>query len=220
MALKKGFTFIELLISITIISLVGVAVYSVFANGITAWRRGNKNRTYARNIRLTTEKVARELRNAFEFSNIAFEGTEDSIMFPALIAVESESGEGETETHYEIGRLAFFYDKKEDALCREEKAYGEVFEEEEIGKGEALIRHLRKLEFEYCYLDNATGTYKWKEDWKKEEQDSIPQAVKIKMVFKKKAGRHDFEKTVFIPMGTGEQKIKLGSITTEKTAEQ
>lgn len=206
---QNTFTFIELLISVTIISFLGIVIYSVFANGITAWRRGNKDRTYARNIRLITEKVVRELRNTFKFSNIAFEGTEDSIMFPALIRVESKTGQGQTESHYEVGRLAFFYDDKENALCEEEKTYGEVFNEEKIGKGKVLIRHLRKLEFSYCYLDNATGDYKWKRDWKKEEQDSIPQAVKIKMVFEKSAGRQDLEKTIFIPIGTGRQKIKL-----------
>ncbi|UCB57600.1 MAG: type II secretion system protein [Candidatus Omnitrophota bacterium] len=217
MRIKRGFTLIELLISITIFSMVGAAVYSVFANGIAAWRRGNKNRTYARNIRLTSEKLARDLRNTFEFSNIAFEGTEDSIKFPALVeVVEKAEGSEAEESHYEVGRLSFFYDDEKKALCREAKTYPEVFaededeEDDEDRKGEVLIERVRELEFEYCYLDNATGTYQWKEDWKKEEQDTIAQAVKIKMAFDKKTEQDDFEKTIFIPIGTGRQKITLG----------
>ncbi len=206
---RYAFTLIEILVSITIVSLVGMAVYSIFANGINAWRRGNENSNYERNVRLISEKFARELRNTSEFSNIAFEGTKDSIMFPALILSESISDNGETESYYEVGRLAFFYDKTENALCKEEKTFPEAFSQEEIGEGKVLIEDVRKLEFSYCYLDNATGKYKWKEDWKKEEQESIPQAVKIEMVLG--ANEDDFEKTIFIPIGTGEQKKDAGS---------
>ncbi len=208
---KKGFTLIELLITTSIIFLIGIAVYSTFANCINIWRRANENRAYERNMRLISEKLARELRNSFKFSNIAFEGTEDSIMFPALILAECDYGEGETKGHYEVGRIAYFYDEERDTLCKEEKTYQEVFNEEELGEGEVLIPHLCKLEFSYCYLDNATGTYKWKDDWKKEEQDSFPRAVKIRLVFEKKSGESsEFTRTIFIPTGTGEQRIELG----------
>ena len=208
---EVGFTLIELLISIAIISLIGIAVYSTFANGINIWRRANENRAYERNMRLVSEKLARELRNSFKFSKIAFEGTEDSIMFPGLILVKGDCDEGKSEGHYEVGRIAYFYDEERGAFCKEEKTYPEVFNEEEIGEGEVLIPRLCGLEFRYCYLDNATGTYKWKDNWKKEEQDSIPQAVKIRLVFEKKSGESsEFTRTIFIPVGTGKQRIELG----------
>jgi prepilin-type N-terminal cleavage/methylation domain-containing protein len=213
--MQDGFTLIELLICISIVSLVSVAVYSVFANGIKAWRRGNINRNFARHLRLSTEKMARDLRNSFKFSNIFFEGTEDSMMFPALILVRSISDEdkGEGELHYEIGRVAYFYNKEEEALCKEEKSYQQVYEDEKINTGTVIIPNLRKLELSYCYLDNATGAYKWKEDWKKEEQDSIPQAIQMELTFKKNSGYNEkFIRTIFLPLGTGEQKIELGSV--------
>jgi len=214
---NKAFTLIELLVCITIVSLVSVAVYSIFANGISAWRRGNENKTYARNIRLTSEKMARELRNVFEFSMIPFEGTEDSVMFPALISGRPDDEDDYPKNHYEVGRIAYFYDKKRDALCREGKAFLELADEEEVGKGKVLIQDVSALEISYCYLDNVTGAYKWKDDWKREEQDSIPQALKIEIDFKKGATYKDkFSRVVFIPIGTGEQKIDLGSITTEE----
>jgi len=214
---KKAFTLIEILISVTVVSLIGVTLYSVFANGINAWRRGNENGNYERNIRFTSEKIARELRNVFKFSEIAFEGTEDSVMFPALILSKPNYDEDNTKAHYEVGRIAYFYDKGKDVLYREEKVFPEVVNEEKIDEGKVLIQNLSKLEFNYCYLDNATGTYKWKNDWKKEEQDSIPQAVKMKLSFKKGVAKEDeFSRIIFIPIGEGEQKKELVSITTEK----
>ena len=226
---KKGFTLIELLVSITIFALAGVAVHTVLANGITAWRRGNKDNTYLRKIRLATESMTRDLRNTFKFSGIAFEGKRNSISFPALILTlgeysepalsdteepsEADSNLDENGTGYEVGGAVYFYDKRKKAMCREEKSFSDAYQQEgRTGKGKILFEHLRKLEFSYCYLDNTTGDYKWKDDWKEEEQDSIPVGVKVKMVFEKKIGLEDFERTIFIPIGTGEQKKELGSI--------
>ena len=219
----KGFTFIELLVSMAVVSLVGLAVYSVFANGIGAWRRGTIDKTYLRSIRINSEKIVRDLRNTFGFSNIAFEGTEDFVRFPALILVTSDSDqEEEIENHYEVGRITYFYDEGEKSLCKEKKTYPEIFEEGDLDDdvsvddlaGEALVTGLNSLKFSYCYLDNTTQTYDWKDDWKKEEQDSIPQAVKIEMSFEEDfIEEGEFNRTILIPIGTGEQKIVLGTET-------
>lgn len=223
---RRSFTLVELLIAVTVVSLVAVALYSVFSNGLKAWRIGNRDRSYARNLRLVSEKMDRDLRNAFQFSHIPFEGTEDSIMFAALVLVESDADEDISESeeeaaeHCAVGRIAYFYDSQKDALCREVKPFSEVFADEEVGEGEVLIEYVGDLELSYCYLDNATENYKWKDDWETEEQDSIPQAVKIEMSFKKGSERkEDFVKTVFLPVGTGEQKIELGSITRQLDTE-
>lgn len=213
---KKGFTLIELLITTSIISLIGIAVYSTFANGVNIWRRGNENRAYERNMRLSSEKIARNLRNTFKFSKIPFEGTEDSITFPGLIkssldetgAEKKEPSEG-LELQYEVGKISYFLDESENIFCREQKTYPETFQEEN-GKVDKLIPQVITLNFSYCYLDNATGEFKWKDSWKKEEQDSVPQAVKIELVFEKNSGESsEFTRTIFIPIGTGEQRIEL-----------
>ena len=201
-----AFTLIELLISATLMALVSVAVYSVFSNGMMAWHRGNRDRIYLWNIRQINQKLTEELRNVFKFSNIAFEGTKDSIRFPALIPVVLAEGK---KSYNEVGRIAYFYDKKKAILYKEEKTYQEVFSKDKIDRRKIVIRHVKKLEFSYCYFDNATGKYKWKDDWKIEEQSSIPQAVKIKLIFENEGKLQEYDSTIFIPIGTGEQKIEL-----------
>ena len=216
-----GFTLIEVLISGAIISLIAMAVCSVFASGINVWRKGNQSRRDQRNIRLFSEKLTQELRNTFKFSNIPFEGTEDSITFAALI----ENNSNEENPHDEVGRISYFLNDQ-NVFCRREETYAESFQPEEAGICDQLIPGVSGINFSYCYLDNATGDYKWKEDWVKEEQDTIPQAIKIELVFKKKSGMQsysssgsdltgteieqpEFNKTIFIPGGTGEQKKEL-----------
>lgn len=192
-----GFTLVELIISGAIIFLVSITVYSVFACGINVWKKASQARSnYGYGLRLVVEKLSAELRNTFRFSSIPFEGTEDSIAFAALV----DNG---------VSRVSYFLNE-ENVFCRRLQSYPEVFKKGESGKYDLLLPGVLGLEFGYCYLDNATGDYKWKDKWVKEEQDSIPQAVKIELVFKKDSQESKFTKTIFIPIGTGEQKIELG----------
>ena len=211
---KKAFTLVEILVSVGIVSLVAVALYSFFANGVNAWRRGSENKVYERNIRLTSEKLTKELRNVFEFSMIPFEGTEDLVMFAALIPAVLDDEEDIAQDYSQVGRITYFFDKSKDALSKEVKPFSETLDEEEIGESKILIQDVSELKISYCYLDSASGTYKWKDDWKTEDQDSIPQALNIEITFKSPAGKKGaFNKVIFIPIGTGAQKIELGSTT-------
>ena len=192
----SAFTLVELIISGAIILLVSVTVYSVFSSGINVWKKANQASGSGHELRLVMEKLSSELRNTFRFSTIAFEGTEDSIAFAALV----DKG---------VSRISYFIND-EDIFCRRIQAYPDVFKRGESGKYDLLLAGAVKLKFSYCYLDNASGDYKWKDKWVKEEQDTIPQAVKIELTFKNSNDvEAKFSKTIFIPIGTGEQKIEL-----------
>ena len=220
MNIKKGFTHIEVLLSGVIVSMVAIFVYSVFASGIHVWKKGNQNRSYQRNIRIFSEKLTRELRNTFQLSSLIFEGEEDLITFAIFI----ENISSKEESYNKIGKVSYFVNNK-DIFCRQEETYAESFHSEEEGRCEELISGVSQAKFSYCYLDNLTGEYKWKEDWIKEEQDTIPQAIKIELVFVKKTKQQEknsknqvitgrgetlgFNKTIFIPIGTGRQSKEL-----------
>ncbi|MFA5362985.1 MAG: type II secretion system protein GspJ [Candidatus Omnitrophota bacterium] len=193
-----GFTLVELIISGALVFVAAVTVYSVFNSGIMVWKKANEIGSYSRRLRLFSEKFSGELRNTFKFSTIPFEGTEESISFAALI-------------DNQVGRLSYFLNE-DNILCRQAQSYPEVFEKGENGRRDLLIAGITELKFSYCYLDNAGGEYKWKDEWVKGEQDTLPQAVKIELESTNKTGGQGekFTKTVFLPIGTGEQKIDLG----------
>ena len=109
----------------------------------------------------------------------------------------------------QVSKISYFVNEK-DILCRRTQDYSDVFKRGESGKYDLLLSDVKKLKFSYCYLDNNTGDYKWKEKWVKEEQDSIPRAVKIELTFKNKPEGSSFAKTILIPIGTGAQSIELG----------
>jgi len=208
--LNKGFTLIELSVSTAILFLVAVAIYSAFFNGVRVWRRANINRELERNISIVFTKFSIDLRNTFRFSKIPFEGADTAIFFPALVNTASLT----EEPQYEVGRIVYFFDENKAALCKEIKTYPEVYKDVNIEDKNVItsIPDVSSLKFSYCYKDVITGQYKWKDSWKKEEQDSIPQAVKVDFVLKNPEGRSSFSKSIFIPIGTGEQKIELGNV--------
>jgi Type II secretion system (T2SS), protein J len=191
-----GFTLVELIISGAIVFLVSITIYSVFASGINVWKKANQAKSSGYGLRLVVEKLGSELRNSFRFSTIPFEGVEDSIAFAALV----DNG---------VSRISYFLNH-EKVLCRRVQNYAEVFKKGESGKYDLLLPDVLELKFSYCYLDNATGDYKWKDKWVKGEQDTFPRAVNIELVFKKDSQESKFTKTIFIPIGTGEQKIEFG----------
>jgi len=191
-----GFTLVELLVSSAIMTMIAITVYAVFSSGVRVWKKGSQTSTYERHLRLFSEKLSRELRNTFRFSNIPFEGTKDSMAFAGLV----DGG---------VGRISYFLNS-ENIFCRRQQSYAETFKKDDFSGFEGLILGVSELNLSYCYLDNTTGEYKWKPEWVKGEQDTIPQAVKIELIFKGKLGRESkFSKTIFIPIGTGEQKIDL-----------
>jgi len=200
---------VELLIATSIIFLVAGAIYSAFANGVGVWRRCNVNRKLERDVMINLTKMTISIRNTFKFTGISFKGTQETISFAALV------NEGE------VGRLSYFFDNDKKKLYKNEKTYIELYGEDpeaeiESLSGTVLISDVEDWEFSYCYLDNATGEYKWKETWEQGEQDTIPQAVRIDFSFKKDENvTLDFTKAVYMPIGTGEQEITLSTLIEE-----
>jgi hypothetical protein len=194
---RSGFTLMELVISGMIILVVSVTVYAVFAGGIGVWKRAYLNRNKGHALRLVIDKITGELRNTFQISSIPFEGTEESVSFASVV-------DGQ------VCRVSYFLDE-DGNLCRRVQSYSDVFRDKDSsGKFYKLFPGVEELKLSYCFLDNANGDYDWKEDWVKEEQDSIPRAVKIEMTFEKDSGGEpEIVKTVLIPIGTGEQKKEL-----------
>jgi len=208
---------VELFISTTIIFFVSVTVYSTFFNAINVWRRANVSRKLEKDIAITLTKISRDMRNVFDFSGIPFEGTEDAVFSPGLVKTVSS----EQNSQAEVGRIAYFFDKDKMTLFKEEKNYPRVYKEDKIEDDYVvpLISNIEQLTFSYCYLDGLSSEYKWKDSWKKDDQDTIPQAVKLELVLKKnEINANQFTKTIFIPIGTGEQKKEFGN--TVKTAQE
>ena len=75
--LGHGFTLIEMVVSLTIFSVISLSVYSSFAGGITVWRKAEEFSSVYQTARLVLDSMALELTNTVKVSGTEFEGPGD-----------------------------------------------------------------------------------------------------------------------------------------------
>lgn len=203
----SGMTFIEILVGLTIFSVVAVSLYSTFFSSTSAWKKSEElNRLY-QEARWSMDTIAKELHNSviFSYKNSypnfkVFEGKADSISFL-------------NEDDYGINRVVYFIEAKENgeaavfSLIRQESSLIDSLQLSEGEKPEETFSSLVAkdgLKFSYAYGvgEDEDQEIEWRSKW--EDSDNIPMGVKIELVLQNPGNpniKTSFYKTVFIPMG-------------------
>lgn len=216
----RGFTFIELIIAVTIFAIVAVSIYSTFSAGIKIWLKTSPMIEANQAMRVFFATASLDLKNiipyyektqnpqASSFAPTSFFGSEEKFNFeggPArmsfitVIAV-SDPVLGLRD---EPARVVYLYDKATKTVKRLVATKTEGLKEEKAKEFE-MLKPIEEKDFklEYCYREALSQTdyeYEWKDTWEgKKNETEIPRAVRIK------AG--EFKKTIFIPTG------KLGEL--------
>ncbi len=187
---KDGFTLLELLITTSLIAMMGLAIYAAFAKGVAVWELGNETDKQEKEIRFALDKMAAELRNSFNFSRIVFGGTKEQIEFSTYIVTHPATEGSRTEP----GRVTYFFDPARNALLRIQERYVDIFQEERPEPKE-FIAQLTGFEFGYYYFDPANNVYGWMDSW--EGRNDLPLGVKINLKLKDGAEERSFVKTVY-----------------------
>jgi prepilin-type N-terminal cleavage/methylation domain-containing protein len=190
---SRGFTFLEMLIALTIFSLIATSLYGALHGGIKLWTEENLQIAENQNLRVFFDTFTHDLRNAVPFSKIEPEFLEDKLVFPAFVRVVEAD-----KTHMEIAKVRYTLDSQKKALTRSQAAVKEGFNIDDL-KAVRLLDHLERLTFSYTEgLSKVTGEYEWKDAL--DASDGWPRAVKIQAVWKNKNGEQEsFEKSVLIP---------------------
>lgn len=88
---NKGFTFIELIIALTIFAIIALGIYSTFSTGLNTWRRGEDANRLEQEARWALDKMAKELQDAIIYNygqsypdTQLFLGEKDKISFLTL----------------------------------------------------------------------------------------------------------------------------------------
>jgi len=208
---KTGFTFIELIIAVTIFSVIAVSIYSVFRAGVRLWAGTNPVIQANQSTRYFFNTISTDLKNSVSYNAVSnkpktfgsseeipvnFEGAKQKISFMTLANVSS----AETLPHTELAMVTYYFDKSKKTVKR-----AIATKTEGLGESHAVVMDVLKdiddkdFGFEYCYKIVSSPTeydYEWKETWEDEDRDKgkIPRGVKVR------AGA--YSKTIFIPTGT------------------
>jgi prepilin-type N-terminal cleavage/methylation domain-containing protein len=183
-----GLTFIELLVVTVILSIVSLAIYATFNNGIKIWQRVNKN-IAEEDLNIFFDKFARDLRNAVQFSGINFSGRSESFEFATII-------NSRRLQKITVGEVIYSYEPSKQILKREERDFSGVFSGEE-GTIRQALTEVTSLKFKYYNYDKNKKEYLWEDEWL---TGALPLAVRIELEFKDGVQTSKFTKTVSIPV--------------------
>jgi len=184
---KLGFTFIEMLIVTVTLSVISLAIYATFNNGIKIWQKINKQ-IPEEDLTIFFDRFSSDLKNSFKFTGLTFSGKEDELEFATIL--NSPALHKRT-----VGKVVYFYDPYEKILNREEKDFSQIYENKK-GSIQQSIRDVKSLRFRYYFYDAERKEYLWQDEWESEE---LPLAVRIQLELEYGTENNKFVKTVNIP---------------------
>lgn len=193
---ENGFTFLELLIAVTIFSVVAVAIYSSFNVGIRAWGKTEGSYKIRQEARHAFDTLERDLRRAIKFT----------LKDPENPLVEIDSFEGSSSRfsfwrprEEGVFKVTYLFDKEAKALYYLSQPYKEALTGAE-GVKSLLASGVSGLKVKYAYLDGDEVI--WQDDWRDKEH-GIPMGVKAALSYNsdKEGQTVEFDDTVFIPTG-------------------
>jgi len=186
---RSGFTFVEVMISITIFTIIIVTVYSAFNMGMKIWRRTQTDKSLQR-IRLAFLKIDKELRNTFFFSGIPFNGSSTEIEFPLSVS------DGDKENIYKITYSVDVDEVLEPkALTRKEELYPEDIGEH--SKEKILLSSLKSVKFEYTYEpSDPSQDFEWQDSW---NENGLPSGIRLSL--EAHGSNEIYNKLIFLQQG-------------------
>lgn len=156
----------EVLIAITIVSMIAIIIGSAFNIGIRAWNKGDAEIDDSQRLRFVAERIGEQIKSAYPYKVdkdgkrvIAFQGESDSLWFVTL----STNGFKWVSYSVKNNKLMLAY-----GIVPDKKMMEKVSSE-----GEVIDSEVSKIEFEYFSLEDND----WKKSW--ESDKALPSAVKI-----------------------------------------
>lgn len=195
---QVGFTLMELLLAITLFSVIAVAIYSSLAAGIKVQKKSSYLNAEYNDFRLAFYRIALDLRNAVHINDIYLVEESRRLYFYSI--QPSLGGAGE------IFKITYTWESEKDylILSRLKEKYADSLRDAHE-KGDKILSKIAKIDFDYGYFKKTSPgkeDFYWRGDWKEE---SMPKLVRLKIRTK----NEELNKVIFCPAG------KLGEIKEE-----
>ncbi len=163
----------ELLITTSLLTLVGAATVATLAGGVRVWERAVVFGTHQQHALIAIERLRRDLRNARPFAPIPFAGGYQQL-FHAGTGLADPGDDGPEE----LGRLGYFLDERRRVLCRSFTPYRQMRRVRGTDRCHAVLEGVTRVRFSYFGRDETGGTESWSSRW---ESDQPPVAVKMEL---------------------------------------
>lgn len=191
---KRGLTFVELLVALSLVGMVAAAALAVFSGGFRIWERAEQLGVRDRQVHLVMEQLRRELSSMRTFGPIPLEGEYDELSFAGIVKVPYRNDDGDEFDLPEVGRIAYVFDSGRRLLGRSAHSYRTTRRYGPRDRLKPMLDETQRVRFSY-YMKDAEGQGSWTSGW---DSPSLPLAVKVEV-----DGR---TMIVPLPTGTGEKK--------------
>ncbi|MEI7796843.1 MAG: prepilin-type N-terminal cleavage/methylation domain-containing protein [Methylococcaceae bacterium] len=212
---SRGFTLIEVLIGMTLLSLMVVLLFSSLTIGAKSWEQGEKKITDVNEIAVVQQFFNHHLAHATPQWNdfepekdrlFSFQGKKETLQFVAAFPASAERA----------GLQLFLLELKEKDKQRFISvtltpffplAEGAEWFQDDV----ELVRGVQSFELAYFGLNDETGEFVWQSEWLNKEQQ--PRLVKI--LLELDDGRYLPEMIVALNVDSSYSNADLESVPTE-----
>ena len=189
-----GFTLVELLVVISIMALIGMCLFTMFASAMDMMHRVSRTEV-GEDVGILLEKLDREISSQVLFKGIPFIGKETSLSFPSRINLDQRA-----PLNRGIGRVGYFFDESHRTFARRQENLNQIYKKEEV-KDVPLLEGVRNVKFQYFIYLKSQKIFQWVGTWNSlENEGAIPYAVKIEFECVRGEEEHVFQKTLAIPI--------------------
>lgn len=182
-------TLIEILIVVSLISMLSLALYNAFSNGIRVWDKSQRL-VVEEDIAIFFDKLSRDLRNTYSYSKINFVGADHRFTFPSRVLTLRglQSGHDYIE---QLGSVEYFYDFNEDAIFRRQANYGQSLSDQ-FDRPQLLVSSVDHLKFRYFYLTDDGEIFSL------DALEGLPIGIEIEVQFSDNQGQRIVRKFIDI----------------------
>ena len=183
---KRGFTLLELMLSLAIMGVVLLIIFGALRVGTRAWEKGEKDVAVHQRQRAVLGLLSQQIASACVYEikmgddAFYFKGSEETIEFVSrnpivpgaltgvvFVKYMIQAGNGDRKKQLKLYEKDAGFLKKEDLESQREE---DLF---------TLIPGIQDLQFEYLKGDDDGSETEWQTSWNPSEKTGLPLAVKI-----------------------------------------
>ncbi|MGB4498968.1 MAG: prepilin-type N-terminal cleavage/methylation domain-containing protein [Methylococcaceae bacterium] len=215
----KGFTLIEVLIGMTLLSLMVVLLFSSLTIGAKSWEQGEKKIADVNEIAVVQQFFNHYLAHSVPQWNdfdpekdriFSFQGKKQSLQFVAAFPASAE------RAGLQLFNLELVKKNKNSFISFAVTPFFPLTENEEFFEDEiSLVENVARFELAYFGLNDETGESGWQNEWLNKEQQ--PQLVKI--LLELDDGRYLPEMIVTLNVDNAYSNVDLESVPEDDAVE-
>lgn len=193
---RNGMTFVEILIVSALFTVISLALYNVFSNGIKVWQRA-QNVVQEEDIIIFFEKLTKDLNNSYNYAAIPFEGSGNKFSFPSIIPVNTGVAldENSSVIHEQMGHVQYGYDYNTKSVFRRQGNYSQALNENYFDP-QTLIEDVDSIRFRYYYKTES------EEIFSEQTLETIPNRIEVTINFTDAGYQRAMKKIIPIPLGS------------------